>query len=41
MRPADPAHQYGHGKAEHLAALGEATILVILGLFIAGLAVAR
>ena len=20
-RPADPSHQYGHGKAEHLAAL--------------------
>jgi len=28
VRPADVAHQYGHGKAEHLSALGEATILV-------------
>src|SRR5919197_5937501 len=28
VRPADLAHQYGHGKAEHLSALAEATILV-------------
>jgi cation diffusion facilitator family transporter len=28
VRPADVAHQYGHGKAEHLSALAEATILV-------------
>jgi cation diffusion facilitator family transporter len=28
VRPADPGHHYGHGKAEHLAALAEATILV-------------
>jgi len=28
VRPADVAHQYGHGKAEHLSALGEAAILV-------------
>ena len=28
VRPADRAHQYGHGKAEHLAALAEAAILV-------------
>ncbi|HEY2072891.1 MAG TPA: cation diffusion facilitator family transporter [Gaiellaceae bacterium] len=28
-RPADPGHQYGHGKAEHLAALAEGTILVL------------
>jgi cation diffusion facilitator family transporter len=28
VRPADPGHQYGHGKAEHLAALGEGAILV-------------
>jgi cation diffusion facilitator family transporter len=27
-RPADVAHQYGHGKAEHLSALAEAAILV-------------
>src|SRR3954462_10929717 len=28
-RPADSGHQYGHGKAEHLAALGEAAFLVL------------
>jgi cation diffusion facilitator family transporter len=28
-RPADPGHNYGHGKAEHLAALGEASFLVL------------
>jgi cation diffusion facilitator family transporter len=33
-RPADPGHPYGHGKAEHLAALGEAVILVAASLFI-------
>ncbi len=33
-RPADRAHQYGHGKAEHLAALGEAAILVAASLVI-------
>jgi cation diffusion facilitator family transporter len=41
VRPADVAHQYGHGKAEHLAALGEASFLVLASLAIAGLAVAR
>jgi cation diffusion facilitator family transporter len=35
VRPADPGHAYGHGKAEHLAALGEAAILVIASLLIA------
>jgi cation diffusion facilitator family transporter len=34
-RPADPGHQYGHGKAEHLSALAEATILVAASLLIA------
>src|ERR671934_928982 len=34
-RPADPGHAYGHGKAEHLAALGEAAILVGASLVIA------
>ena len=33
-RPADPGHQFGHGKAEHLAALAEAGILVLASLFI-------
>jgi cation diffusion facilitator family transporter len=28
VRPADFGHQYGHGKAEHLAALAEGAILV-------------
>lgn len=34
VRPADRRHQYGHGKAEHLAALAEATILVAASVFI-------
>jgi cation diffusion facilitator family transporter len=34
-RPADPGHAYGHAKAEHLAALGEAAILVAASLVIA------
>ena len=34
-RPADRGHAYGHGKAEHLAALAEAAILVLVSLFIA------
>src|SRR5512144_2168342 len=33
-RPADRGHQYGHGKAEHLAALAEAGILVLASLYI-------
>jgi cation diffusion facilitator family transporter len=35
VRPADVSHQYGHGKAEHLAALAEAAILVVASVFIA------
>jgi cation diffusion facilitator family transporter len=35
VRPADVSHQYGHGKAEHLAALAEAAILVVASAFIA------
>ena len=35
VRPADPGHAYGHGKAEHLAALAEAAILVVVSLVIA------
>ena len=35
VRPADHGHAYGHGKAEHLAALAEAAILVVLSLAIA------
>jgi cation diffusion facilitator family transporter len=40
-RPADLGHQYGHGKAEHLAALGEAAILVIASLVIIWRAIVR
>lgn len=40
-RPADRAHPYGHGKAEHLGALGEAAILVVASLFIAWRALDR
>jgi cation diffusion facilitator family transporter len=40
-RPADPGHQYGHGKAEHLAALAEAAFLVLASLLIAARAVSN
>jgi cation diffusion facilitator family transporter len=40
-RPADTGHPYGHGKAEHLAALAEAAILALASVAIAGLAIAR
>ena len=33
-RPADENHQYGHGKAEHLAALGESAFLALVSAFI-------
>jgi cation diffusion facilitator family transporter len=36
VRPADRHHPYGHGKAEHLAALAEGAILVAVSLLIAG-----
>jgi len=39
VRPADVAHQYGHGKAEHLSALAEAAILAAASFFIAWRAV--
>jgi cation diffusion facilitator family transporter len=41
IRPADTGHAYGHGKAEHLAALGEAAILVAASLLIAWRALGR
>ncbi|MDX6560767.1 MAG: hypothetical protein QOD65_581 [Gaiellales bacterium] len=34
MRPADAAHPYGHRRAENLAALGEAAVLVGGGTFV-------
>jgi cation diffusion facilitator family transporter len=40
-RPADTGHQYGHGKAEHLAALGEGAILVLASAVIVWRAIAR
>ena len=41
VRPADAQHQYGHGKAEHLATLFEAAALAIVSAGVAALAVAR
>lgn len=41
VRPADAGHPYGHGKAEHLAALAEAAILVVASAAIVGFAVLR
>lgn len=35
IKPPDRRHPYGHGKAEHLAALAEAAILVAISLVIA------
>jgi cation diffusion facilitator family transporter len=40
-RPADPGHAYGHGKAEHLAALGEAALLVGAALVISWRAISH
>src|SRR4026208_2007067 len=37
-RPADESHQYGHGKAEHLAALFEASVLALVSVGVAALA---
>ena len=41
VRPADRSHPYGHGKAEHLAALAEASILVLISLLLAAAAIRR
>ncbi len=41
VRPADLGHQYGHGKAEHLAALAEGTILVAASAVIVWRAISR
>jgi cation diffusion facilitator family transporter len=41
VRPADPGHQYGHGKAEHLAALAEGAFLVLASVFISWRAIDR
>jgi cation diffusion facilitator family transporter len=41
IRPADRSHPYGHGKAEHLAALAEASILALISLLLAAAAIRR
>jgi cation diffusion facilitator family transporter len=41
IRPADTGHPYGHGKAEHLAALAEATFLAVVSVFIGARAIER
>jgi cation diffusion facilitator family transporter len=40
-QPADAGHTYGHGKAEHLAALGEAAILILASIFVAWRAIVQ
>jgi cation diffusion facilitator family transporter len=40
-RPADATHAWGHGKAEHLSALGESLILAAVSVFIGWHAVQR
>ena len=34
VRPPDQEHHYGHGKAEHLAALAESAVLLMVALAI-------
>jgi cation diffusion facilitator family transporter len=41
VKPADRGHQYGHGKAEHLAALAEAFVLSLVSIGVGILAAAR
>jgi cation diffusion facilitator family transporter len=41
VRPADRGHPFGHGKAQNLAALGEAGFLILVSLAIAAAAVLR
>ena len=40
-RPADRSHSYGHGKAEHLAALAEGAIVALVAVFIGVRAIER
>lgn len=40
-RPPDPEHPFGHGKAEHLSALGEGGVLVLASVAIAAEAISR
>jgi cation diffusion facilitator family transporter len=41
VRPPDREHPYGHGKAEHLAALGEGAFLVLASILIGAQAAVR
>ena len=41
VRPPDRDHPYGHGKAEHLSALGEAAFLVAVSCFIVFVSIQR
>jgi len=41
VRPADRGHPYGHGKAEHLAALAESAFLIGVSLVVAVAAIRR
>ncbi len=41
LRPPDREHHYGHGKAEHLAALGESAFLMLVSVAIAAESVRR
>ncbi len=41
VKPADHGHPYGHGKAEHLAALAEAGFLSVVSVGVGALALAR
>ena len=41
IRPADRGHPWGHGKAEHLAALAEAAVLIGASIFISVEAIRR
>ena len=41
IRPADRSHPWGHGKAEHLAALAEAAVLIGASIFISVEAIRR
>jgi cation diffusion facilitator family transporter len=40
-RPADAEHPFGHGKAEHLSALGESAVLIAASVLIAVESIAR
>ncbi len=40
-RPADVSHQFGHGKAEHLSALAEASFLAVVSVVISARAIER